>query len=112
MSLPLVEIGRINKLEVLKSTEQGLYLGDSVEEILLPNKYIPEGLEIGDYIDVFIYTDSEDRLIATTLTPHIMRGEFAYLKSKGCHFLRYFYGLGVGKGPVGSPSKSNWSVWM
>ncbi|MEQ8582882.1 MAG: S1-like domain-containing RNA-binding protein [Marinoscillum sp.] len=97
MSLPLVEIGRINSLEVLKSTEQGLYLGDSVEEILLPNKYIPEGLKIGDFIDVFIYTDSEDRLIATTLTPNIMRGEFAYLKVKDATSFGTFMDWGLEK---------------
>lgn len=82
MPIPIIEIGRFNELEVLKKTEQGLYLGDAVEEILLPNKYIPEGIEIGDRIRVFIYTDSEDRLIATTLTPKIQVGEFAYLQVK------------------------------
>ncbi|RED92058.1 CvfB family protein [Marinoscillum furvescens] len=82
MALPIIEIGKVNTLKVLKQTEQGLYVGDDVEEILLPNKYIPEEARAGDMLDVFIYTDSEDRLIATTLTPKIQRDEFAYLKVK------------------------------
>ena len=43
MAIPIIEIGKFNNLEVLKITEQGYYVGDSVEEILLPNKYVPEG---------------------------------------------------------------------
>ena len=45
MAIPIIEIGKFNYLEVLKITEQGYYVGDAVEEILLPNKYVPEGLE-------------------------------------------------------------------
>ncbi|HCX22997.1 MAG TPA: GntR family transcriptional regulator, partial [Cytophagales bacterium] len=48
MAIPIIEIGKFNYLEVLKITEQGYYVGDAVEEILLPNKYVPEGLEVGD----------------------------------------------------------------
>ena len=53
MAIPIIEIGKFNNLEVLKITEQGYYVGDSVEEILLPNKYVPEGLEVGDFIEAF-----------------------------------------------------------
>lgn len=61
--------------------EQGFYLGDdSGESVLLPNRYIPEGVSIGDTLNVFIYNDSEDRIIATTLHPKITLNKFACLK--------------------------------
>jgi len=107
MELSPIEIGKINNLQVLKSTEQGLYLGDEVEEILLPNKYIPEGLEIGDYIDVFIYTDSEDRIIATTLEPNVMRDEFAYMKVKDTTSFGAFLDWGLEKDLL-VPFKEQW----
>ena len=75
------EIGQILKLEALKDTPQGVYLiTDEDQEILLPNKYVPNDLEIGDDIEVFVYTDSEDRPIATTLDPKIKLNQFAFLK--------------------------------
>ncbi|MFY0606590.1 MAG: GntR family transcriptional regulator [Cyclobacteriaceae bacterium] len=107
MSLSPVEIGLINNLQVLKSTEQGFYLGDDVEEILLPNKYIPEGLEIGDYIDVFIYTDSEDRIIATNLEPNVMRNEFAFLEVKDTTSFGAFLDWGLEKDLL-VPFKEQW----
>ena len=82
----MLELGRINKLTALRRTSVGVFLGDPIndpdgrDDILLPNKYVPRELKIEDTIDVFVYADSEDRLIATTLTPDIMRGEFAPLK--------------------------------
>lgn len=79
-ALPLIEIGKVNRLQILKSTPQGLYLGDEVEEILLPNKYIEPSFEIGQMVDVFVYTDSEDRPVATTETPLAQRDEFAWLR--------------------------------
>ncbi|MEP5791750.1 MAG: S1-like domain-containing RNA-binding protein [Cyclobacteriaceae bacterium] len=97
MAIPIIEIGKVNSLEVLKLTEQGYYVGDTVEEILLPNKYIPDGLEVGDMIDVFIYTDSEDRLIATTLTPKIMLDEIAYLEVKDTTSFGAFLDWGLEK---------------
>ncbi|PRY35527.1 hypothetical protein CLV58_114112 [Spirosoma oryzae] len=78
----MLEIGRINKLIALRQTSVGFFLGhpdDERDDVLLPNKYVPADLRVEDEIDVFIYTDSEDRPIATTLTPHIMRDEFAPL---------------------------------
>ncbi|MCO6501124.1 MAG: GntR family transcriptional regulator [Vicingus serpentipes] len=75
------EIGQILELEALKETPQGVYLiTDEDKEILLPNKYVPNDLEIGDKIEVFVYTDSEDRPIATTLDPKIKLNQFAFLK--------------------------------
>lgn len=68
-------------LRVVRDAAPGLYLdGGDVGEILLPGRYIPRGTKTGDSLDVFVYLDSEDRLVATTETPHAMVGEFAYLK--------------------------------
>lgn len=76
-------IGRMNTLEVLKHTDFGLYLDGGMEgEILLPRRYIPRDTptEVGDWLNVFVYFDSDDRLIATTLKPKVMVGGFASLK--------------------------------
>ena len=74
-------IGRINTLQITKEVDFGLYLdGGKLGEILLPIRYVPQGSKVGDAIDVFLYHDSEDRIIATTETPYAMAGECAYLK--------------------------------
>lgn len=76
----MLQIGKYNELTVKKETDFGLYLDYDTGEVLLPKKYIPEGTQIGDKINVFIYRDSEDRIIATTLTPKAQVGDFAYLR--------------------------------
>ena len=77
----MVTIGAINELEVVKTVEFGVYLdGGRDGEILMPKRYVPEDCNVGDILKVFVYTDSEDRLIATTETPLAMVGEFAMLK--------------------------------
>ncbi len=77
----MVKIGKISTLEVVKFTDQGAYLdGGPYGEILMPNRYVTEDLKVEDDIDVFIYFDSEDRIVATTETPFAMVDEFAYLK--------------------------------
>lgn len=74
-------LGKINPLKVVKLVDFGVYLdGGSDGEILLPKRYVPEVCEIGDTVPVFIYNDSEDRLIATTETPYVMVGQFAALE--------------------------------
>lgn len=76
-------IGRFNSLQVVKHTDFGLYLdGGPDGEILLPRRYIPAGepCEIGDWLNVFVYLDSEDRIIATTQKPKVQVGGFASLK--------------------------------
>jgi len=74
-------IGHLNTLITLKEVDFGLYLdGGKLGEILLPTRYVPQGSKIGDAIEVFLYHDSEDRIIATTETPYAMVGECAYLK--------------------------------
>ena len=76
----MVEIGKLNTLEVNKEVDFGIYLdGQQYDEILLPKRYVPEGTNVGDELKVFIYLDSEDRLIATTEIPFVMVDECAYL---------------------------------
>ena len=74
-----LSIGQYNSLEIVKDTPQGLYLQSSEGEILLPGKFIKPEFTIGAVIDVFVYTDSEDRLVATTQQPKIVTGAFAAL---------------------------------
>lgn len=77
----MIHIGEYNTLEILRDTEPGLFLGDTEEnEVLLPNRYVPEYFEIGDTIEVFVYLDNEERIIATTDKPFIGVGEFAVLR--------------------------------
>ena len=76
-----IELGRMNRLTVVKAVDFGLYLDGGREgEILLPSRYVPENTQIGDEIDVFLYLDSEEHLIATTEHPKAMVGDFAYLQ--------------------------------
>lgn len=77
----MIEIGKYNKLKVVRKVDHGLYLADEDGlDVLLPNVYVPEGCEIGDELNVFVYRDSEDRIIATTLEPLAKADEFAGLK--------------------------------
>lgn len=76
----MLEIGKINHLEIYRIVEFGAYLTDGKGgEVLLPKKYLPEHAAIGTMLDVFLYTDSEDRPVATTLRPAAMAGEVALL---------------------------------
>ena len=77
----MAEIGKFNKLQVVKEVDFGVYLdGGDHDTILLPQRYVPEGCEIGDWVDVFLYFDSEDLLIATTETPKVQVGRCEMLK--------------------------------
>jgi predicted RNA-binding protein (virulence factor B family) len=77
----MVEVGKINTLQVLRSTDFGLFLdGGKLGDILLPNRYVSSVLKPGDSVEVFIMLDSEDRLTATTLKPYAMVDEFAHLR--------------------------------
>lgn len=76
-----IKLGRYNQLTVVKTVDFGVYLdGDEDGEILLPQRYVPEGCRPGEMLNVFIYLDSEERLVATTLEPLVQVGEFAYLE--------------------------------
>lgn len=80
----MATIGRRNRLSIERSSGPGLYLnGGEQGEILLPGRYIPADVKPGDKLDVFVYLDSEDRLVATTEIPKAMVGEFACLKVVG-----------------------------
>ena len=75
------QIGQRNRLEIIRESPQGVYLdGEDLGEILLPAFQRPDWAEIGDMLDIFLYRDSEDRLIATTRTPKAMVGNFACLE--------------------------------
>jgi predicted RNA-binding protein (virulence factor B family) len=77
----MAEVGKLNKLIVKREQEFGFYLdGGDFGEILLPRTDTPDRFNIGDKVEVFVYFDSEDRIIATTKTPKISVGEFAVLK--------------------------------
>ena len=94
----MIKIGKINNLKVVKRVDFGLYLdGEENGEILLPIRYVPEDAEIGDYLDVFIYRDSEGRLIATTDRPLIQVGEFAMLRTVSVNRVGAFMEMGVMK---------------
>lgn len=76
----MITIGKTYKLKALKKLDFGVYLdAEDLYEVLLPKKYVPRDLEMGDEIEVFLYLDSEDRPVATTLKPKAQLGEFAYL---------------------------------
>ena len=77
----MIQIGEYNTLTILRDTEPGLFLGDNEEnEILLPNRYVPETFKIGDQIEVFAYLDNEERPVAITDKPYIKRNDFALLR--------------------------------
>jgi len=94
----MLEVGQNHNLTVLRSTSVGLFLGNlKGDEILLPNKYVPEGIEVDDTIDVFVYKDSEDRPIATTFKPLAYPGEFAVLMVNDVSGVGAFLEMGLEK---------------
>ena len=77
----MATIGKYNKLKVLRETGSGYFLdGEELGDILLPGKYAPSGMHAEDEVEVFLYFDSEDRIIATTDDPYCEVGEFALLE--------------------------------
>src|SRR4051812_39472662 len=82
----MTAIGQRNLLRVVREAPPGLYLdARELGEILLPGRYIPPGTGPGDELAVFVYRDSEDRLVATTEKPEAEVGEFAYMRVVGTH---------------------------
>jgi len=92
-------LGKFNTLYALRKASCGFFLGeaDSDQDILLPNKYVPVDLKPDDAIDVFLYTDSEDRIVATTLTPKILLHQFAVLEVKDVTRVGAFLDWGLEK---------------
>lgn len=94
----MVRIGKYNTLKVVKNVDFGVYLdGGNGTEILLPAKYVEEPLHPGDEVKVFIYRDSEERLIATTEYPYAEVGEFAFLQVSAVNRIGAFLDWGLTK---------------
>jgi uncharacterized protein len=93
----MLKIGQYNELVVESRVEFGLYLDSDRGRILLPNKYVSDAFNIGDIIEVFIYTDSEDRLVATTLQPKGVVGDFVFLEAKDVASFGTFMDWGLEK---------------
>lgn len=94
----MVEVGKYNTLKVVKLLDFGAYLaGDNGQEILLPKRYVPEGIQPGEEVEVFIYHDNEGRIIATTARPKAIVGEFEFLKVKSVSSIGAFLEWGLMK---------------
>lgn len=94
----MLNLGQLNTLKAVRRTENGIYLEDEdANEVLLPNKYIPADLELEGSIEVFLYKDSEDRIIATNLTPKIMLNQYVTLKAKSITKIGAFFDWGLEK---------------
>jgi predicted RNA-binding protein (virulence factor B family) len=76
----MIELGKLQCLNIVKKVEFGVYLGTEDDKVLLPIKQVPSDVEVGDALTVFVYRDSSDRLIATTNKPKIMLGQLAKLR--------------------------------
>jgi predicted RNA-binding protein (virulence factor B family) len=93
-----MNIGQYNDLTILRFTAPGAYLGDDEDNVvLLPGKYLRDEMEVGDVVSVFIYKDSEDRIVATNETPLIFLDGFAYLKVKDVNAFGAFLDWGLEK---------------
>lgn len=96
----MIELGKVQELEIVRTKEFGVYLGENAEDtasVLLPRKQVPEGASIGDKVNVFIYKDSSDRLIATTASPRMEVGETAMLEVKDVAKIGVFLDMGLEK---------------
>ncbi|MDR2968954.1 MAG: GntR family transcriptional regulator [Tannerellaceae bacterium] len=94
----MFETGKYNTLKVVKEVDFGVYLdGGDGKEILLPTRYLPEGIKTGDEVEVFIYHDNEGRLIATTLHPKAIVGEFRLMQVKSINETGAFLDWGLMK---------------
>ena len=92
-----MKLGEKQVLTVVKKVDFGVYLGTDEERVLLPKKQVPEGIEPGDPVEVFLYRDSDDRMIATTNEPKITLGQLAVLKVADVGKLGAFLDWGLEK---------------
>ena len=90
-----MKLGEVQKLKIAKQLDQGIYLSDGETQVLLPKNEVTASMEVNDEIDVFIYRDSEDRLIATTTTPPLTLGEVALLEVKDVTSIGAFLDWGL-----------------
>lgn len=94
----MVELGKRTSLEILKSSDYGLFLdGDNFGEILLPKRYVTSDMQIGEKVDVMVFLDGEERVVATTEEPVAEVFEFAYLKVNSVETVGAFLDWGVSK---------------
>lgn len=93
----MINVGTYNELEVVKELEFGIYLREGDVEILMPTKWVPRGTKIGDFLNVFIFRDSDDRLIATTVKPFATADTFAFLEVKQVNNIGAFLDWGMDK---------------
>ncbi|WP_452224679.1 CvfB family protein [Lacinutrix chionoecetis] len=94
----MINIGEFNTLEILRDTEPGMFLGDEDgNEVLLPNRYVEDVFKVGDDVEVFIYLDNEERLVAVTDEPYITKGDFAVLRCNAVNAVGAFLDWGMVK---------------
>jgi predicted RNA-binding protein (virulence factor B family) len=93
----LINVGAYNELEVVKQLDFGIYLKDGDTEILMPTKWVPQDTKIGDKLNVFVFRDSDDRLIATTVEPYATANTFAFLEAKQVNQVGAFLDWGMDK---------------
>lgn len=94
----MTKVGTVNKLQIVKQVEFGLYLdGGDLGEILMPSRYVPDAFKIGDELEVFLYLDSEDRLVATSEIPYCEVGKCAHLKVTSTSSFGAFLNWGLPK---------------
>ncbi len=93
----MIRLGEYQKLAVVKETDFGVYLGRDEENVLLPRKQVPNGVKKGDLVEVFVYRDSSDRIIATTNKPMISLGKLAVLEVKQVTGIGAFLDWGLEK---------------
>lgn len=92
----MIKIGQINSLEVTKTADFGVFLdGDDYGSVMLPNKYVPKGTNVGDHIDVFLYFDSESQLAATIDKPIAQVGEWGLMQVEGVSSTGAFVNWGI-----------------
>lgn len=93
----MIQVGQYNELEVVKELDFGIYFREGNVEILMPTKWVPQGTKIGDKLNVFVFRDSDDRLIATTVKPLATADTFAFLEAKQVNEIGAFMDWGMDK---------------
>ena len=96
----MIELGKVQELEIVRTKEFGVYLSEKAGDeaaVLLPKKQVPQGAQIGDKVEGFVYKDSSDRLISTTARPKLQVGECAILEVKDVGKIGAFLDMGLEK---------------
>lgn len=93
----MIQLGEKQVLKVVRMKDFGMYVGDAEEAVLLPRKYVPAGTQVGDEVEVFVYRDSSDRLIATTEEPMLALGQVSLLRVKEIGKIGAFLDWGLEK---------------